>query len=285
MWDITMNDGHVIPAVGFGVYMMTSAEVAAHLPEALAAGYRHVDTANAYFNEVAVGEAIKASGVPREELFVTSKLFPQSYPYERCAADIDATLERLGLDYLDLLLFHQPYGAYVEGWRAMEEAVAAGKVRSIGLSNFPVHKIEEVMRVATIRPAVLQVEVNPYWNQHELRQELGRIGLGDVTLEGWYPLGHGDASLLAEPVFARLGEKYGKTAAQVILRWEVQEGVVVFPKTLNPRHMRENLDIFDFELTDAELAQIDALPQRPYYVVPEDAPDFVLATNDYSKQI
>ena len=284
MQTITMNDGHTIPALGFGVFQMTSAEVAEHLLRALAAGYRHVDTANAYFNEVAVGRAIRESGVPREELFVTSKLFPQSYPYEQCGPDIAATLERLGLDYLDLLLFHQPYGVYVEGWRAMEEAVAAGKVRSIGLSNFPVRKIEEVMAVATIRPAVLQVEVNPYWNQHDLRAELERIGLGDVTLEGWYPLGHGDAALLAEPVFKQLGEKYGKTPAQVILRWEVQEGVVVFPKTLSAEHMRENLDIFDFELTADELARIDALPQHAYYTVPEDAPAFVLARNDYSRQ-
>ena len=140
-----MNDGHEIPALGFGVYLMTSAEVEEFLPKAIEAGYRHIDTANAYFNEVAVGKVIRESGIPREDFFVTTKLFPQSYPYEQCKADIDATLERLGLDYVDLLLFHQPYGDYVDGWRAMEEAVRAGKVRSIGLSNFPVRKIEQIM--------------------------------------------------------------------------------------------------------------------------------------------
>ena len=231
-----------------------------------------------------MGKALRATGVPREELFVTTKLFPQSYPYEQCGPDIDATLERLGMDYIDLLLFHQPYGDYVSGWKAMEEAVAAGKVRSIGLSNFPVRKIEQIMEVATIKPAVLQVEINPYWNQHALKEQLAGIGLGDVVLEGWYPLGHGDRKLLAEPVFARLAAKYGKTAAQVILRWHYQEGNVTFPKTLNPQHMADNIDIFDFELTDDEMAEINALPQHAYYTVPDEAPAFVLAHNDYSRQ-
>ena len=284
MQSFALNNGLQIPALGYGVFMMTSAEVERHLPEAVAAGYRHVDTANAYFNEVAVGKALRATGVPREELFVTTKLFPQSYPYEQCGPDIDATLERLGMDYIDLLLFHQPYGDYVGGWKAMEEAVAAGKVRSIGLSNFPVRKIEQIMEVATIKPAVLQVEINPYWNQHALKEQLAGIGLGDVVLEGWYPLGHGDRKLLAEPVFARLASKYGKTAAQVILRWHYQEGNVTFPKTLNPQHMADNIDIFDFELTDDEMAEINALPQHAYYTVPDEAPAFVLAHNDYSRQ-
>ncbi len=284
MQSFALNNGLQIPALGYGVFMMTSAEVERHLPEAVAAGYRHVDTANAYFNEVAVGKALRATGVPREELFVTTKLFPQSYPYEQCGPDIDATLERLGMDYIDLLLFHQPYGDYVGGWKAMEEAVAAGKVRSIGLSNFPVRKIEQIMEVATIKPAVLQVEINPYWNQHALKEQLAGIGLGDVVLEGWYPLGHGDRKLLAEPVFARLAAKYGKTAAQVILRWHYQEGNVTFPKTLNPQHMADNIDIFDFEPTDDEMAEINALPQHAYYTVPDEAPAFVLAHNDYSRQ-
>ncbi|HJG37776.1 aldo/keto reductase [Enorma phocaeensis] len=231
MQTVTMNDGNQIPAMGYGVFMMSSDEVREHLPQALEAGYRHIDTANAYFNEVSVGEVIRSCGIPREELFVTTKLFPQSYPYDQCKKDIDATLERLGLDYVDLFLFHQPYGEYASGWKAMEEAVAEGKVRSIGLSNFPVHKIAEIMEVATVKPAVLQVEINPYWNQHALKDELAKMGLGDITLEGWYPLGHGDEGLLAEPVFTELARKYGKAPAQIILRWSVQEGNVVFPKT------------------------------------------------------
>lgn len=280
----TMNDGHEIPALGFGVYLMSSVEVEQCLPQAIKTGYRHIDTANAYFNEVAVGKVVRESGVPREGFFITTKLFPQSYPYEQCKADIDATLERLGMDYVDLLLFHQPYGEYVEGWRAMEEAVAEGKVRSIGLSNFPVHKIEQIMEVATIKPAVLQVEINPYWNQHALKAELAKIGLGDVVFEGWYPFGHGDAKLLTEPVLAKIAEAHGKTPAQVILRWMLQEGDVTFPKTTNPQHIRDNFDIFDFELTDDEMARINALPQKAYYDVPEEAPDFVLVHNDYRNQ-
>lgn len=284
MINFTMNDGRQIPALGFGVYLMTSAEVEEHLPQAIELGCRHIDTANAYFNEASVGNVVRSSGIPREEFFVTTKLFPQSYPYEQCKDDIDATLERLGMDYVDLLLFHQPYGEYVSGWKAMEETVVAGKVRSIGLSNFPVRKIKQIMEVATIKPAALQVEVNPYWNQHALKAELAEIGLGDVILEGWYPFGHGDAKLLSDPVLGKIAEAHGKTTAQVILRWMLQEGVVTFPKTTNPQHMRDNFDVFDFELSDDEMAHVNALPQQAYYDVPEDAPDFVLVHNDYSKQ-
>ena len=206
------------------MYMMNEDEMIRLVPVAIETGYRHFDTANAYFNEVTLGRALAASGVPRADLFITSKLFPQSYPAGQTGPDIDATLERLGTDYLDLLLLHQPYGAYVEAWPVLEGAVRAGKVRSIGLSNFPVRKIEEIMAVATIRLAVLQVELNPYWNQHELRQELGRIGLGDVTLEGWYPFGHGDAEIMREPVLVEVARAPGRTAAQVVLRYLMQLG-------------------------------------------------------------
>ena len=281
MQTLTMNNGRTIPVLGYGVFQMTSAEVAAHLPEAIAAGYRHIDTANAYFNEVAVGRVVASSPVAREDLFITSKLFPQSYPYAQCGKDIDATLERLGTGYVDLLLLHQPYGEYVSAWRAMEEAVEAGKVRSIGLSNFSAAKVHEILDVARIAPAVLQVEAHPYWNQHALKAALADTG---VVFEAWYPLGHGDRTLLAEPALTGPAARYGKTAAQVVLRWHLQEGNVTFPKTLNPRHMADNLDIFDFTLTGEEVAAINALPQRPYYQVPDEPPAFVTTVMDYSRQ-
>lgn len=163
MIEYTMNDGNRIPAVGYGVFLMSPAEVEDHLPRAIEAGYRHIDTANAYFNEKAVGRVVKASGVPREDLFITTKLFPQSYPAVQCEKEIDATLRRLQTDYVDLLLLHQPYGEYTSAWKALEKAVAAGKVRSIGLSNFPEEKVQEVLDVADIVPAVMQIEINPYW--------------------------------------------------------------------------------------------------------------------------
>ena len=211
-----------------------------------------------------------------DKMLETADVFVSSY---RTGA-----LKRLGLDYVDLMLFHQPYGDYVSGWRAMEEAVRAGKVRAIGLSNFPLHKVDQILEVATIKPSVFQVEINPYWNQHKYKAALAARGLEGVVFEGWYPLGHGDKALLAEPLFAGLAEKYHKTPAQIVLRWHLQEGNVVFPTTRSVEHMRENLDVFDFALTADEMTRVNALPQRPYYVVPEDAPDFVLAHNDYSNQ-
>lgn len=284
MQSFTMNNGLTIPALGYGVFQMSSAQVREHLPQALAAGYRHIDTANAYFNEVAVGRVVGeavANGLPREELFITSKLFPQSYPYHQCGRDIEATLERLGLDYLDLLLFHQPYGDYLQGWKAMEEAVTAGKVRSIGLSNFSAAQVRQVLDVAGIRPAAVQIEAHPYWNQHALKAELSDA---DLVMEAWYPLGHGDAALLAEPVLTELAARYGKSPAQVILRWHLQEGNVTFPKTMNRLHMVDNMNIFDFSLTDEDMARINALSHRPYYTIPDEPPPFALAVHDYSQQ-
>lgn len=278
----TMNDGNKIPALGFGTYQMTSAEVYEHLGEAIELGIRHIDTANRYFNEVAVGDVIRRCGVPRGELFVTSKLFPQDYPYEKCGAAIDATLERLGLDYLDLLLFHQPYGEYLAGWPAMEEAVRAGKVRSIGIDNFSTEQVREILDIATIKPAAIQIEMNPRNNRHAFKAELADA---ELTYEGWYPLGHGDKALLEESVFVEAAEKYSKTPAQVILRWHLQEGNVVFPKTLSPQHMAQNLDIFDFELNDAEMERIGALPQCPYHRVSKTSPAWMSEVADYSQQL
>ncbi len=280
-----LNNGRTIPAIGYGVFQMTSDEVRHHLRQALELGYRHIDTANAYFNEVAVGEVVRqaiADGMARrDELFITTKLFPQSYPYEKCGPDIDATLARLGLEQIDLLLFHQPYGEYVAGWRAMEEAVEAGKVASIGLSNFPEAKVREILDVAKIVPAVNQVEINPRHHQHALKAALASTG---IVYEGWFPLGHGDPTLLTEPAIVAAAERTGATPAQVVLAWHLAEGNVVFPKTLNPAHMAENLAAADVELTEAEIDAINAIEQRPYYVVPDEAPAWMWGPNDYSQQ-
>ena len=281
MINFKMNNGNTIPALGYGVFQMTGEEVRQHLPEAIELGFRHIDTANAYFNEVAVGEVVKASDIARDEFFVTTKLFPQDYPYDKCRRAIDETLARLGMDYVDLLLLHHPYGEYVAGWRAMEEAVEAGRVRSIGLSNFSAAKVREILDVARIAPAVLQVEAHPYWNQHALKAELDGTG---IVFEAWYPLGHGDRALLAEPALTEPAARYGKTAAQVVLRWHLQEGNVTFPKTLNAQHMADNIDIFDFVLTEEEMARINALPQKPYYEVPDEPPAFATRHMDYSQQ-
>ena len=288
MQSFTMNDGHQIPALGYGVFQMTSAEVTEHLPQALELGYRHIDTANAYFNEVAVGEvvrdAIAAGAVTREDLFITTTLFPQSYPCAQCGKDIDATLERLGLDYVDLLLFHQPYGEYVAGWKAMEEAVAAGKVRSIGLSNFPIAKFQEILDVAEIIPAVNQVEAHPRWNQHELKAEMEQAASTEVLVEAWYPLGHGDKTLLDEPAITAAARRTGATPAQVILAWHLAEKNVTFPKTLSRAHMADNLAALDVELTPDEIAAINQIPQQPYYVIPDEPPAFTTTVMDYSQQ-
>lgn len=260
---VTLNDGNKIPQFGLGVYMVPDGtETETAVRTALDLGYRHIDTAHAYQNERSVGKAVRESGVPRDEVWITSKLWPSEYGEGVTAEAIDKMLGRLGTDHIDLLLLHQQFGDYLGAWRDMERAVAAGKVRSIGLSNFESDRLEEVLGAATIKPSVLQVECHPYYQQGELKKRLAPYG---TVLEAWYPLGHGDAGLLAEPLFSELGEKYGKSPAQVILRWHIQEGTIVFPKTANPAHMADNIDIFDFELTDEEMAQVRALDRGQRY--------------------
>ena len=254
---VTLNDGNKIPQFGLGVYLIQGDEPTRKAClEALKMGYRHIDTAHAYQNERGVGQAVKESGIPREEVWITSKLWPSEYGEGKTMAGIDKMLARLGTDYIDLLLLHQQFGDYLGAWRDMEKAVAQGKVRSIGLSNFESERLEEVLMAAKIKPAVLQVECHPYYQQNELK---GRIATYDTKIESWYPLGHADAGLLNEPLFARLGQKYGKSNAQIILRWHIQEGNIIFPKTTNSQHMKDNLDIFDFELTEDEMGQIQKL--------------------------
>ena len=254
---ITLNNGTKIPQFGMGVFMAPAGDATkTACLEALKLGYRHIDTAHAYQNERSVGEAVRESGIPREEIWVTSKLWPSEYGEGKTMEGIDKMLARLDIGYMDLLLLHQQVGDYMGAWKDMEKAVAQGKVRAIGLSNFESDRLEEVIAAAKIKPAVLQVELHPYFQQKALKERVAACG---TVLEAWYPLGHGDAGLLNEPVFTRLARKYGKTNAQIILRWHIQEGTIIFPKSTNPQHIRDNFNIFDFELTGDEMEQIRAL--------------------------
>lgn len=254
---IQLNDGNQIPAIGFGTFQIPNdGSTYQAVKAALAIGYRHIDTAVAYFNEAEVGQAIKDSGIPREQIWVTSKLWLQDYGFDAASRAIDRSLEKLGLDYIDLYLIHQPYGDVPGAWRAMEAAKKAGKLKSIGVSNMtPALWQKFVPQFATV-PAVNQVEFNPYFQQRPLRALLAK---DDVKLEAWAPLGQGNQALLNEPVIQQLATKYGKDAGQVILRFENQEGIIVFPKSVHDARIKSNREIFDFELTADELAQLRAL--------------------------
>ena len=246
----TLSNGNKMPMAGIGVFMMSPAEAEASVESALKSGVRLIDTANGYMNESGTGRGIKKSGVAREEIFLVTKLWPTVYEKETA---IDETLERLGTDYIDLLFLHQPTDNWREGYRNIEKAYKEGKVKAIGLSNFPEDLLKEVIETMEIKPHVVQVEAHPYFPQTELKAFLAETGMG---LMAWYPLGHGDKNLAGEPVFTKLAAKYGKSNAQIILRWHVQSGNVVFPGSRNPEHIRDNFDIFDFALTDEEMAEI-----------------------------
>ena len=260
---VKLNNGVEMPQLGLGVYMVPEGpETENAVAEALRQGCRHIDTAHAYQNERSVGKAIAESGIPRDQIWITTKLWPSEYGRGATAQAIDKMLDRLGTDYIDLLLQHQQFGDYLGAWADMEDALDAGKVRAIGLSNFESERLEEVCEAARIKPAALQVECHPYYQQHALKERIASYGM---VLESWYPLGHGDQALLGEPLFAKLGAKYGKTPAQIVLRWHIQEGNIVFPKSTSPAHIADNMDIFDFALTDEEMAQIALLDKGARY--------------------
>ena len=255
-----LNNGIKMPMAGIGTFLMTPDEAEASVLSALSVGYRLIDTANAYVNEKAVGRAMKKSGVAREDLFLETKLWPSFYEQ---ADAVEKTLERLDTDYIDLLLIHQPAGNYIAGYRLMEQAYKKGVVKAIGLSNFNEAQIREILDICEIRPAVLQTEVHPYSQEKELKKFLAQEGM---VIQAWYPLGHGDKALLEEPLFAELGQKYGKSSAQIILRWHIQEGNIVIPGSKSPAHIQANFDLFDFVLTEEEMAKIRALDkQKRYY--------------------
>ena len=256
---ITLNNGIECPVVGIGTFMIAPPDAEVSVREALKMGYRLVDTAAAYQNERAVGRGIKESGVPREEVFISTKLWPSEYEKENA---VDETLERLGVDYVDLLYIHQPAGNWLAGYRQLEKAYREGKAKSIGISNFEGKYIAELETKWEIVPQFIQVEAHPYFTQDELRKTLDKYG---IKIMAWYPLGHGDKSLINEPIFAELAGKYGKSSAQIILRWHTQMGFVVIPGSKNIAHIRDNLDILDFTLTEEEMARIAGLNKGVRY--------------------
>ncbi len=256
---IKLNNGVDMPMAGIGTFLLSPDEAEASVISALQSGYRLIDTANAYVNEKAVGHAIKKSGIDRKEIFLETKLWPSFYEQ---ADAVEKTLERLDTDYIDLLLIHQPAGNYIAGYRLMEQAYKAGKVRAIGLSNFTIAQIQEILDICEVKPAILQTEVHPYSQEQELKEFLAKE---NMVIQAWYPLGHGDKALIEEPVFSKMAEKYGKSNAQIILRWHIQDGNVVIPGSKNPDHIRANFDLFDFNLDETEMAEIAALNKNKRY--------------------
>ena len=265
METIKLNNGINCPVVGIGTFMLSPKDAENSVREALKMGYRLIDTANAYVNERAVGRGMRDSGVKREEIFLSTKLWPSEYENEHA---VDETLERLGVDYVDLLYIHQPAGNWLAGYRQLEKAYREGKAKAIGISNFEGKYMAELETKWEIVPQFIQVEAHPYYTQGELRKTLDKYG---IRLMSWYPLGHGDKTLLREPVFEALGKKYSKTPAQIILRWHTQMGFVVIPGSRNVAHIRDNLDILDFTLTDADMQEIAALDKGVRYYNRTDA--------------
>ena len=256
---VKLNNGMEMPMAGIGTFLLSPDEAEASVLSALQGGYRLIDTANAYVNERAVGRAMKKSGVPREEIFLETKIWPAFYEQEDA---VEKTLQRLDTDYIDLLLIHQPAGNYRAGYRLMEKAYKEGKVKAIGLSNFNKEQIQEILDTCEVKPAILQTEVHPYFQEKELKAFLNKESM---VIQAWYPLGHGDKALTSEPVFTKLAEKYGKSNAQIILRWHIQAGNIVIPGSKNPDHIRDNFDLFDFALTDEEMAQVAAVDKNKRY--------------------
>lgn len=254
-----LNNGVKMPMAGIGTFLLSPDEAENSVLAALQDGYRLIDTANAYVNEKAVGRAMKKSGIVREGIFLETKLWPSFYEQEDA---VEKTLERLDTDYIDLLLIHQPAGNYIAGYRLMEKAYKEGKVKAIGLSNFTKEQVQEILDICEVKPSVLQTEVHPYYQENELKDFLDKE---DIKIQAWYPLGHGDATLLKEQVFTELGEKYHKSNAQIILRWHIQAGNIVIPGSKNPDHIRDNFDLFDFELTDEEMLKIGSLDKNTRY--------------------
>lgn len=270
---VKLNNGVEMPLEGFGVFQVPDpAQCEQAVLDAIATGYRLIDTAAAYMNEKAVGQAVKKCGVPRGELFITTKLWVQDASYEGAKKAIETSLNNLGLDYIDLYLIHQPMGDYIGAYRAMEEAYKAGKLRAIGVCNFYPNRLADLCETVEVMPAVNQVELHPFFQQENALALMKEYG---VRPEAWGPFAEGNHGIFTHPVLTEIGKKYGKSAAQVALRWNVQRGVVVIPKSVHKERMEQNIDIWDFALSDEDMAQIAQMDIGHSEIVDHSDPGFV----------
>ena len=261
---IKLSNGETIPQFGLGVYQIPNSECEEVCLKAIKLGYRHIDTAQIYGNEKAVGSAIKKSkDIPREDFYITTKIWINDFEKGKALKQIDEMLKRLNTKYIDLLLLHWPKNDYISAYKAMEEAFSQGKVKSIGLSNFKEDHIKEILKICKIKPVINQIELHPYAQRKQLVKFCEENG---IKIEAWYPIAHGDKSLIDNKVFSTMAKKYKKTNAQIILRWHIQKGYIIFPRAKNPEHIKENIDIFDFELDEEEMKLIDGLDKNKIYV-------------------
>lgn len=254
-----LSNGVKMPQLGYGVYQVTKEECERCVLDALKAGYRLIDTAQSYFNEEEVGSAIQKSGIPREEIFLTTKVWIEHYGYEACKKSIEESLRKLKTDYIDLMLLHQPFADYYGAWRALEEYYDAGKIRAIGISNFYPDRMIDITSNVRIKPMVNQIEIHPHHQQEEAKKWHDKYG---IQLEAWAPFGEGRGGMFNEPILNEIGTKYGKTAAQVILRWQLQRDIVVIPKSTHYERMVENFNVFDFTLSDEDMKIIATLDKK-----------------------
>lgn len=254
-----LSNGVKMPILGYGVYQVTKEECERCVLDALSVGYRHIDTAQAYFNEAEVGSAIAKSGIPRDELFITTKVWIENYGYEKTKASVAESVKKLGTDYIDLVLLHQPFSDYYGAWRALEELYGEGKIRAIGISNFYADRMIDLAAFAKVKPMVNQMETHIFNQQTELKKWADKYG---IRLEAWGPFAEGRGGVFDNPVITEIGAKYGKTAAQVMLRWNIQRGVVVIPKSTHKERMAENFDVFDFALSDEDMTKIASLDKN-----------------------
>ena len=256
---VTLNNGVEMPMLGYGVYQVTKDECERCVLDALKVGYRSIDTAQSYFNEEEVGNALIKSGIPREEIFLTTKVWIEHYGYDACRASVLESLRKLKTDYIDLCLLHQPFSDVYGAYRALEDLMAEGKIRAIGISNFYADRMVDIASFARVKPAINQIEIHPHHQQNEQLEWANKYG---IQLEAWAPFGEGRGGMFELPELKAIGDKYGKTPAQVILRWHLQRGVVVIPKSTHIERMEENFNVFDFELTDEDMSVIATLDKK-----------------------